>query len=61
MENPFKKLVHPPKEAPPEMKKHVMNDISAFKLFVELGSLFSFNYAKAAEAFFKKNEHKNKK
>lgn len=59
MENPFKKLVHPPKEAPKELKKKVMNDISAFKLFTDVVGLFSFNYAQAAESFFKKRDNKN--
>lgn len=56
MENPFKKLVHPPKEAPKEMKKKVMDDVSAYKLFMEAARLFSFNYASAAESFFKKRK-----
>jgi hypothetical protein len=59
MENPFKKLVHPPKEAPKELKDKVMNDISAFKLFADFFGLFSHNYAQAAESFFKKRKNNN--
>jgi hypothetical protein len=63
MENPFKKLVHPPKEAPKEIKKKVMDDISAFKLFTDIAGLFSINYSQAAATFFKKrknNQENNK-
>ena len=58
MENPFKKLVHPPKEAPKELKNKVMSDISSFKLFMDIAGLFSFNYTQAAESFFKKRKNK---
>lgn len=61
MENPFKKLVHPPKEAPEKLKGKVMADIAAFKLFQDVTSLFSSNYKDAAESFFKKHRKpKNK-
>ena len=63
MENPFKKLVHPPKVAPKAVKKKVMDDVSAFKLFTDIAGLFSFNYSQAAESFFKKrkkNQENNK-
>ncbi len=58
MENPFKKIGHPPKEAPKEMKKEVMENVNSFKLFIDMMSLFSLDYAKAVETFFKR---KNKK
>ena len=58
MENPFKKLVHPPKKVPEELKKKVMDDVSAFQLFIDAAKLFSFNYASAAESFFKKRTQK---
>ena len=40
MDNPFKKLVHPPKEAPEKLKEKVMADIAAFKLFKDFAGLF---------------------
>ena len=54
MENPFKQIGQPPKEAPKEMKKEVMENVNAFKLFIDMMSLFSFNYAKAVETFLKR-------
>lgn len=57
MENPFKKLDHPLKEVPKELKKRVIDEINAFKLFTEITGLFTSNYTKAMESFFKK--HKN--
>ena len=59
MENPFKKLGHPPKEVPANLKKKVMDDVKAFKFFYELISLFTVNYTEAAEAFFKKRRDRN--
>jgi len=59
MENPFKKLGQPPKEVPENLKKKVMGDIAAFKLFMDVASLFSSNYADAAESFFIKRKKKN--
>tara|TARA_R110002094_G_scaffold169727_2_gene152015 strand:+ start:333 stop:542 length:210 start_codon:yes stop_codon:yes gene_type:complete len=56
MENPFKKLGHPPQEVPKELKKKVMDDVSSFKLFIDVVGLFSFNYAQAVESFFKKRK-----
>lgn len=53
LENPFKKIGHPPKEVPVILKKQVMNDVAAFKLFIEMTSLFTINYTKAAESFMK--------
>ena len=58
MENPFKKIGHPPKEAPKKMKKEVMDNVNSFKLFIDMMSLFSIDYAEAIEAFFNR---KNKK
>jgi|TARA_R110000868_G_scaffold61116_4_gene185897 hypothetical protein len=59
MENPFKKLDHPPKKVPEELKKKVMDDVKAFAFFSEVIGLFSSNYAEAAESFFKKRRAKN--
>lgn len=60
MENPFKKLVHPPKETPKELKNKVMNEISAFKLFTDIAGLFTYNYAQAVESFFKQKKRLDK-
>ncbi|RPD96012.1 hypothetical protein EGM88_11135 [Aureibaculum marinum] len=54
MENPFKEIGHPPMEAPKEMKKIVMENVNSFKLFIEMMSFFSLDYASAVEAFFKR-------
>ncbi|WP_160128527.1 hypothetical protein [Kordia antarctica] len=59
MDNPFKKLNEPPKEVPIELKKKVMDDVASFKFFMDMGSLFSFNYAQTVEAFFKKKKENN--
>lgn len=56
MENPFKKIAHPQKKAPNELKVKVMSDIARIKLFEEVTNLFMFNYPKAAKAFFEKKK-----
>ncbi len=56
--NPFKKLGQPPKEVPETLKKKVMDDINTFKLFADMGRLFSFNYSEVIASFFKKRENK---
>ena len=53
MENPFKKIDQPPKEVPEELKEKVMDDVSAYLLFLEVARLFSSNYTEAIESFFK--------
>ncbi len=58
MENPFKKIGHPPKEAPKEMKKIVMENVNTFKLLADMMSLFSYDYAKTIETFFKRKNNK---
>lgn len=58
MENPFKKMGQPPKEVPKELKKKVMDDVSAYLLFMEVATLFSSNYSDAIESFFKKRKRK---
>lgn len=45
MENPFKLINQPLKEVPPELKAKVMDDIAMAKLIMELGALFSYNFA----------------
>lgn len=56
MENPFKKIGHPLKEEPKDLKKNVFENIAAFKIFMEFASLFSLNYSKAVQSFFEKKK-----
>ena len=58
MDNPFKKLESPQERLPENMKKKVMNDVASFKLFADLASLFSSNYASVIENFFKERKKK---
>ena len=51
--NPFKQLEASLKEAPPEMKQKVMNDIAAAKLVMDLASLFSLNVGSALRKLFR--------
>lgn len=51
--NPFKQLEASLKEAPPEMKQKVMNDIAAAKLIMDLASLFSLNVGSALRKLFR--------
>lgn len=58
-ENPFKKLGIPPQEVPIELKKKVMDEVNAIKLFMEVAGLFSSNYAQTLESFFKTKNNSN--
>ncbi|MDO7173588.1 hypothetical protein [Mariniflexile sp. AS56] len=58
MENPFKKIAHPPQEVPKELKNKVMADVARIKLLMEITDLFTFNYPSAAKTFFEKNKKK---
>ncbi|WP_108424215.1 hypothetical protein [Flagellimonas amoyensis] len=51
--NPFKELEASLREAPPEMRKKVMNDIAAAKLIMDMASLFSINLGSALRKLFK--------
>lgn len=51
--NPFKQLEASLKEAPPEMKQKVMNDIAAAKLIMDLAYLFSLNVGSALRKLFR--------
>jgi len=51
--NPFKQLEASLKEAPPGMKKKVMNDIAAAKLIMDMASLFSINVGSALRKLFR--------
>ena len=60
MDNPFKKIQQPPKEAPQELKKKIMDDVAAFELFRQVSGLFTNNYGHVVESFFKKRTNENK-
>ncbi|KAB7529482.1 hypothetical protein F8C76_16815 [Flagellimonas olearia] len=51
--NPFKQLEASLREAPPGMKKKVMNDIAAAKLIMDMASLFSINVGSALRKLFR--------
>ena len=51
--NPFKELEASLREAPPGMKKKVMNDIAAAKLILDVASLFSINMGSALRRLFR--------
>ncbi|MEW2919896.1 hypothetical protein AB1A65_00410 [Muricauda sp. ANG21] len=57
--NPFKQLEASLKEAPPEMKQKVMNDIAAAKLIMDLASLFSLNVGSALRKLFRTSGDNN--
>jgi hypothetical protein len=52
-QNPFKDLGKRIKEAPPNLKTKVMNDVATAKLFMDLASLFSLNYKEVLASMFK--------
>lgn len=51
--NPFKELEASLREAPPGMKKKIMNDIAAAKLVMDMASLFSINLGSALRKLFR--------
>jgi len=51
--NPFKELEASLLEAPPGMKKKVMNDIAAARLILDMASLFSINVGSALRKLFR--------
>ncbi len=58
MDNPFKKIHHPPKEVPKELKKKIMQDIAALLLIKDMASLFLCNYAEVSKSILPKNKDK---
>ncbi len=52
-QNPFKDLGKLIKEAPPNLKTKVMNDVATAKLFMDLASLFTLNVKEALSGMFK--------
>ena len=55
--NPFKEL-ETQEVAPKEIKEKLMKDVQELKLLMDMGSLFSFNYASVVENFFKTKKKK---
>ncbi|WP_339629481.1 hypothetical protein [uncultured Maribacter sp.] len=51
--NPFKNLEGDLKDVPPELRKKVMDDVAAAKLIMELGNLFTGNFASIIEGMLK--------
>ena len=58
MENPFKKIAHPPQKVPEELKQKVMSDVARLKLFMDITDLFASNYPSTAKAFFERKKKK---
>ena len=59
MENPFKKLWHPHLDVPIEVKKRVKNDIALYKLFGDVTSLFTHNFANVTKTVLTNNNQFN--
>jgi len=51
--NPFKDLGILIKDAPPNLKSKVMNDVATAKLIIDLASLFTLNVKEALSGMFK--------
>ena len=51
--NPFKDLGRLIKDAPPNLKSKVMNDVATAKLVMDLASLFTLNVKEALSGMFK--------
>jgi hypothetical protein len=59
IQNPFKDLSKRLMEAPPNLKKKVMEDVAAAKLIMDLASLFTVNTQQMLASLFKtKNKEK---
>lgn len=56
--NPFKNIGNPPLQVPIGLKEKVMDDVSAYLLFMDIASLLSSNYSNAIKSFY---EERNKK
>ena len=52
-QNPFKELERNIREAPPHLRKKVMNDVAAAKLLMDLASLFGANYPSIISSLIK--------
>ncbi|MBT8263834.1 MAG: hypothetical protein HKM92_05385 [Arenibacter sp.] len=58
IKNPFKDLGKLIKDAPPNLKKKVMNDVASAKLIMDLASLFTLNYKEVLSGMFKTRRKK---
>ncbi|WP_372944554.1 hypothetical protein [Muriicola sp.] len=56
MQNPFKDLGKRILEAPPSLKKKVMEDVAVAKLIMDLASLFTVNTQQMLASLFKTNK-----
>ena len=55
VQNPFKEMEQSWKEAPPHLRKKVMDDIAMAKLISEMASLFTCNYKDTINDMLKTN------
>ncbi|GGD50793.1 hypothetical protein [Muriicola marianensis] len=55
-QNPFKDLSKRILEAPPSLKKKVMEDVAVAKLIMDLASLFTVNTQQMLASLFKTNK-----
>lgn len=55
IKNPFEKMEQSWEEAPPHLKKKVMDDIAMAKLITEMASLFTCNYKETINEMLKTN------
>lgn len=53
VKNPFKKMEEKWEEAPPHLKKKIMDDIAMAKLLTEMASLFTCSYKEAVNDLLK--------
>lgn len=52
-QNPFKDLGKKIKDAPPDLKTKVMNDVATAKLLMDLASLFTINVKEMLSGMFR--------
>lgn len=53
--NPFKKMEQSWEDAPPHLRKKVMDDVAMAKLITEMASLFTCNYKETINEMLKTN------
>ena len=58
MKNPFKQIGQPPKDAPKEVKKKVLNELATIKLVMDMTDLFSNKYVDTVGSFLKAEKNK---
>lgn len=55
--NPFKEMERSMHDAPPDLKKKVMDDVAMAKMIMEMASLFTCNYKSTIEGMMKTNKN----